>query len=42
MKERIGEDFDRNAVNVEGLADEVAALAKTWARKSPAKRKPLT
>jgi len=42
MKEWIGEDFDPNAVNVERLADDVAALAKTWARKPPIKRKPST
>ena len=42
MKEWIGEPFDPNAVDVEALADDVAALAKTWARKPPAKRKPST
>ena len=40
MKEWIGEDFDSTAVNVEALADDVAALAKAWTRKPPAKRKP--
>lgn len=40
MKDWIGEDFDPTAVDVEALADDVAALAKAWARKPPAKRKP--
>jgi len=39
MREWIGETFDPKAVNVEGLADDVAALAETWARRPPAKRK---
>jgi hypothetical protein len=39
MKDWIGEDFDPTAVDVEALADDVAALAKAWARKPPAKRK---
>ena len=40
MKGWIGETFDPIAVDVEALADDVAALAKAWARKPPAKRKP--
>ena len=40
MKDWIGQDFDPTAVDVEALADDVAALAKAWARKPPAKRKP--
>jgi len=40
MKDWIGETFDPKAVDVEALADDVAALAKKWARKPPAKRKP--
>ena len=39
MKEWIGETFDPTAVDVEGLADDVAALAKAWTRKPPTKRK---
>jgi hypothetical protein len=33
-----GETFDPNAVDVEGLAADLAALAKTWSRKPRAKR----
>jgi len=39
MKEWAGETFDPKAVDVEALADDVAALAKAWTRKPPAKRK---
>lgn len=39
MKDWIGEIFDPTAVNVEALADDVAALAKAWTRKPPTKRK---
>ena len=39
MKDWIGEEFDPVAVNVEALADDVAALAKAWTRKPPTKRK---
>jgi len=39
MRQWIGKTFDPNAVDVEALADYVAALAKTWTRKSPTKRK---
>ncbi len=39
MKGWIGEAFDPTAVNVEALADDVAALAKAWTRKPSAKRK---
>jgi len=39
MKDWIGKTFDPTAVDVEALADDVAALAKAWARKPPAKRK---
>jgi len=42
MKNWIGETFDPNAVDVEALADDVAALAKAWARKPPTKRKRST
>ena len=42
MKEWAGEPFDPKAVDVEALADDVAALAKAWARKPPAKRKQAT
>jgi len=38
MKDWIGETFDPNAVDVEALANDVAALAKTWTRKPPTKR----
>jgi len=40
MRDWIGETFDPTTVDVEALADDVAALAKAWARKPPAKRKP--
>ena len=39
MKDWIGETFDPVAVAVDALADDVAALAKAWTRKPPAKRK---
>ena len=39
MKEWIGETFDPIAVDVETLADNVAALAKAWTHKPPIKRK---
>ena len=42
MKEWVGEPFDPKAVDVEALADDVAALAKAWARKPPARRKQPT
>ncbi len=42
MKEWAGETFDPKAVNVEALADDVAALAKAWARKASTKRKQST
>lgn len=42
MKEWAGETFDPKAVDVEALADDVAALAKAWARKPPARRKQPT
>jgi len=38
MKGWIGEAFDPTAVDVEALADDVAALAKAWTRKPTAKR----
>ena len=38
MKDWIGQDFDPKTVDVEALADDVAALAKAWARKPPTKR----
>jgi len=34
----IGDDFDPNAVDTEWLVDEIAALAKRWSRKPPARR----
>ena len=37
FKEWTADDFDANVVDAEGLAEEVAALAKRWSRKSPAK-----
>ena len=39
MKEWAGEDFNPKTVDVEALADDVAALAKAWTRKPPTKRK---
>ena len=39
MKEWVGEPFDPKTVDVEALADDVAALAKAWTRKPPTKRK---
>ncbi len=42
MKEWVGEDFDPEAVDVEALSSAVAALAKTWTRKPPTKRKQST
>lgn len=39
MKEWIGETFDPSAVDVEPLAEDVAALARAWNRKLPTKRK---
>ncbi len=39
MTDWIGEDFDPAAVNVEALADDVAALAKAWTRKPTTKQK---
>jgi len=42
MKDWIGETFNPNAVDIEALADDVAALAKAWTRKPPIKRKQST
>jgi len=42
MKGRIGGTFDPKAIDVEALADDVAALAKAWTRKPPTKRKRST
>ena len=39
MKEWVGEPFDPKTVDLEALADDVAALAKAWARKPPTKHK---
>jgi hypothetical protein len=39
LSEWIGGDFDPNFVDVDGLANEVTALAKAWSRKPAAKRK---
>ncbi len=38
LKEWIADDFDPNAVDAQRLTEEVAELAKSWSRKSPAKR----
>jgi hypothetical protein len=38
FKEWIPEDFDPQLVNADRLAEEVAALAKLWSQKPPAKR----
>ncbi len=37
LKKWSADDFDPNVVDADGLAEEVAALAKRWSRKSPAK-----
>ncbi len=42
MQHAHGETFDPKAVDVEALADDVAALAKAWTRKPPTKRKRST
>ena len=42
IKEWAGEPFDSKTVDVEALADDVAALAKAWTRKPPTKRKQPT
>jgi hypothetical protein len=42
MKDWIGEDFDPTAVDLEALADDVAALAQAWARKPATKQKRST
>ena len=42
MMEWAGETFDPKTVDVEALADDVAALAKAWTRKPAAKRKQST
>ncbi len=42
MKEWASETFDPRAVDVEALADDVAALAKAWTRKPAAKRRQST
>jgi hypothetical protein len=38
LKEWVEDDFDPNVVDADQLADALAALAKRWSRKSPAKR----
>lgn len=38
FKEWIPEDFDPHIVDTRSLADEVAALAKKWSRKTASKR----
>ena len=38
MTEWIGDNFDPKAIDVEAHAEELAALAKRWTRKTPAKR----
>ena len=42
MKEWAGGSLDPKTIDVEALADNVAALAKAWTRKPPAKRKQPT
>ena len=42
MKEWAGEPFDPKIVDVKALTDDVAALAKAWTRKPPARRKQST
>jgi hypothetical protein len=39
LSEWIGDDFNPNFVDIDGLANEVTALAKAWSRKPAAKRK---
>jgi len=39
LSEWIGDDFDPNLVDIDGLANEVTALAKYWSRKPAARRK---
>jgi hypothetical protein len=39
FSEWIGDDFDPNFVDIDGLTNEVTALAKAWSRKPAAKRK---
>jgi hypothetical protein len=38
LKEWIGYDFDPNNVDIEGLAEQVTALAKRWSRSPPTRR----
>jgi hypothetical protein len=38
LKDWIEDDFDPSVVDTEGLAEALTALAKSWSRKSPAKR----
>jgi hypothetical protein len=38
LKDWIEDDFDPNVVDTDELADALTALAKSWSRKSPAKR----
>ena len=38
IKEWLAEDFDPKIVDIERLSGDVAALAKKWTRKPPAKR----
>ena len=40
MTEWIGDNFDPKAIDVEAHTQELAALAKQWTRKPPAKRSP--
>ncbi len=42
MKEWAGETFDPTTVDIEQLSDDVAALAKAWARKPSTRRKQPT
>jgi hypothetical protein len=39
LSEWIGDNFDPNFVDIDGLTNEVTALAKAWSRKPAAKRK---
>jgi hypothetical protein len=40
LNEWIGGDFDPTAVDTDGLAEELATLAKRWSRRKPASKRP--
>jgi Plasmid pRiA4b ORF-3-like protein len=42
LSEWIGDDFDPEDIDADGLAEELARLAKQWSRKPAAKRKRIT